>query len=158
MEHRFENYCKDCQNIENYDKALADNFIRWHCHHRRGELISAEELIATGQYYNRPSDELIFLTESEHHFLHQIGKRHTEETKKKISEAAKGKPKSDEHKKKISEGHKGVYPSEETKKKMSESHKGNKASKGMHWYNNSKINKLCFECPEGFVPGRLKRK
>ena len=27
-------YCKDYENIENYDKALADNFKGWHCHHR----------------------------------------------------------------------------------------------------------------------------
>lgn len=40
--------------------------------------------------------------------------------------------------------------SEETKKKMSESRKGT------HWYNNGKINIRSKECPEGFVPGRLK--
>lgn len=47
---------------------------------------------------------------------------HSEETKKKISEAVKGKkrkPHSDETKKKLSEAHKGKHHSEETRKKMS---------------------------------------
>jgi group I intron endonuclease len=47
----------------------------------------------------------------------------SDETKKKIGEAHKGvpKPKSEEHKRKISETKRGVILSEETKKKMSES-------------------------------------
>ena len=28
-------YCKDYENIENYEKALADNFKGWDCHHRK---------------------------------------------------------------------------------------------------------------------------
>lgn len=28
-------------------------------------------------------------------------------------------------------------------------------NKGKHWYNNGKINKFCYECPEGFVKGFL---
>ena len=57
--------------------------------------------------------------------------RHTEETKKKISESKKGKTLSEETKKKISEGHKGENNhnygkslSEETRNKISESLKG----------------------------------
>ena len=34
MKHNFKLYCKDYENIENYEKAKADNFIGWHCHHR----------------------------------------------------------------------------------------------------------------------------
>ncbi len=30
--------------------------------------------------------------------------------------------------------------------------KGNTFTKGMKWFNNGEINKVCFECPEGFVP------
>lgn len=30
----FEIYCKNYQYIENYEKALADNFKGWLCHHR----------------------------------------------------------------------------------------------------------------------------
>ena len=39
--------------------------------------------------------------------------------------------------------------------KISEAMKGNTHTKGMKWFNNGKINKVCFECPEGFVPGKL---
>ena len=106
------------------------------------------------------------------------GQKHSEETKKKISEAKKGKKHSEETKKKMSESKKGKYTgenspvygkhrSEETKKKISEAKKGHlvteeqknkqsKAIKGRRWYNNSKICVISYECPPGFVPGRIK--
>ena len=31
------------------------------------------------------------------------------------------------------------------------------AAKGMHWYNNNITEKLCYECPDGFIPGRIKK-
>lgn len=195
-------YCKDIENVENYEKAKADNFIGWHCHHRlethtsdgerRKVDITRKELIALDMYLNRPAEELIFLTSREHNAFKK-GQQKSEETRKKLSEAHKGKQFSEEHKKKLSEAHKGKHLSEEhknkigegnkgkqlteeTRKKMSEAakgkkfsdehrrklsesqkgkHIGNTASKGMHWFNNGKINKLCYECPDGFVPGRL---
>ena len=138
-------FCKNPENIENYDKAAADNFVGWVCHHRKGIDIPREKLKALGMYYNRPADELIFLKHSEHTSLHQKGnipwnkwkkgKKHSEESKRKMSEAKKGKKFSEEHKKKLSE-----------------------ASIGKHWYNNGKENRFCFECPPGFVIGMLKRK
>ena len=48
----------------------------------------------------------------------------SEETKRKIGEANKGKHLSEETKKKISEAKKGSHPTEETKKKISEASKG----------------------------------
>lgn len=51
-------------------------------------------------------------------------RRCSEETKKKISEANKGRKLSPEHKKKISEAHKGKKLSAETKQKISEGHRG----------------------------------
>ena len=102
-------------------------------------------------YCNRPSSELIFLTISEHQILHNKGKHRSEETKKKMSEAQKGKNISEEIKMKISESKKGKHCSEETKMKIGES------KKGMHWFNNGKISKRAKECPEGFVPGRIKK-
>lgn len=79
--------CRTCQTkdcwrdgerhlIENYDKALADEFKGWMLHHRLectidGEFAhSAEELKRLGMYYNRPYYELIYLTHSEHSKLH----------------------------------------------------------------------------------------
>ena len=160
MKHKFEKYCKDYKNIENYEKAKADNFKGWCCHHRKEAELSRKELIALGMYWHRPASELIFLTESEHKSLHykgntySLGKHLSEETKKKLSEARKGKPKSEEHKKKLSEAHKGKHHSEESKKKISEA--ARISSTGRHWYNNGQINKFCYECPDGFVLGMLK--
>ena len=145
-------FCKEPEKIENYEKALADNFKGWECHHRKGVDIPREKLKALGMYYNRPASELIFLTRSEHEILHKKGRRRSEETKKKISEAQKGKKLSEEHKKKISEAQKGKKYSEETKKKL------RLQKTGRHWYNNGKENRYCFECPDGFVPGKLKIK
>ena len=172
MKHKFERYCKEYENIENYQKALADNFVGWCCHHRKGVYIAVEKLKALGMYYNRPASELIFLTESEHDILHKKGKSLSEEHKKKLSEAHKGKHLSEEHKNKIGEAHKGKKRSEETRKKiaeakkniseetrkkMSEAKKGNTATKGMRWFNNGKINKRCYECPPGFMSGMLNK-
>ena len=167
MKHHFEKFCKDYQNIENYEKALKDNFKGWECHHRlethtpdgirRGEDIGYKELIALGMYYNRPPEELIFLTIREHNAFKK-GKQLSEEHKKKISEAMKvrttwnkGKHWSEEAKNKMAEAHKGKKMSEEAKKKMSE------ARKGMRWFNNGKINKRAKECPDGFTPGQLRK-
>ena len=92
------------------------------------------------------------------------GKHHSEEYKKKMSEANKGKYISEESKKKMSEARKGEknpnygkHFSEEHKNKLSEVHKGkNIWTKGTRWYNNGKENIRAKECPEGFVPGRLR--
>ena len=177
MKHNFEKYCKDYKNIENYDKALADNFKGWCCHHRlqtwtldgdrRDVDISMEELKTLGMYYNRPASELIFLTAAEHKSLHNegnkyfLGKHHSEESKKKNSDAHRvkyageknpmyGKKHSDETKKKMScSWDYDKHFTEETRKKIGA------ASKGKHWFTNGNENKFCYECPDGFVKGRL---
>ena len=180
MRYGYKQYCKDFENIENYEKAKKDDFKGWLCHHRLethtsdGERrlvdITVSELQALDMYYNRPSSELIFLTRNEHKSLHKP----SDETKKKISDARKGKKSSVESKKKNSEAHKGKHLSEETKKKISDARKGkpkstetrkkmgaakkgNSYAKGMHFFNNGKINIRAKECPDGFVPGRIKK-
>ena len=121
------------------------------------------ELIKIGEYFNRPAEELVFLTKSEHSILHMkgkkiwLGKHHTEETKKKMAATKQGKQCSEETKRKISalkKGNKnmlGKHHSEEAKRKMSE------ANFGKHWFNNGIKNVFARECPEGFVKGRLKK-
>ena len=178
MKHEFEKYCKDYQDIENYEKAKKDNFTGWHCHHRlethtpdgkrRDADIGYKELKALGLYYNRPAEELIFLTTREHNAFKKgkpgywkgktgpnKGKKMSEEFCRKNSESHKGKQAGENH------PMYGKKHSDETIRKMRESHKGkhvgNTATKGMHWYNNGKINKRAKECPPGFTPGRLRK-
>ncbi len=56
------------------------------------------------------------------------GRKHSEETKAKMSEVHKGKKHSEETRAKLSEANRGRKLSEETKAKMSEAHKGKKLS------------------------------
>ena len=145
---QFELYCDDIESVENYEKAKADDFRGWDCHHRlethtsdgdkRVINIYKKELIALGMYFYRPANELIFLTRKEHNRLHN---------------SFKGKHHSDESKKKLSAAHKGKHLSEETKLKISNA--ALKRNEERHWYNNGEINKFCYECPEGFVEGRI---
>ena len=82
----------------------------------------------------------------------------TEEHKKHMSDAKKGKKLSEEHRKKIADSNKGKHHSDETRQKISDSKKGKPSNiKGSKWFNDGVKNVVAFECPEGFVPGRLKR-
>lgn len=106
-------YCRDYTQIENYDEAMANETQVWDCHHklethtsdgeRRLVDISTKELKALGVYYNRPPEELIFLTQEEHHRLHRRGKILDKETKKKLSEANKGRKTPEETKRRLAE-------------------------------------------------------
>lgn len=125
--------CEDISLIENYEKAINDVTQTWDCHHRKetDEGLSVKQLKELGLYFNRPTNELIFLTSSEHISLHQKGKHTSQETRRKQSEAHKGKHLSEEHKQHIKEylllngsPFKNKCHTEESKQKMSESHKG----------------------------------
>ena len=149
---KIKSYCKDdISMIENYDKAVSDTTQMWHCHHRRETIFSKSDLIEIGEYYNRPACELIFLTSLEHNRLHKLGKCLSAETRKKLSEANKGRHFSEESCKKMSEAKKGKHFSEEHKRKLSD------VQKGTHWYNNGVKSTKAKTCPEGFVKGRIKK-
>lgn len=166
---KYKRYCKNIENVENYEKALADNFVGWCLHHRLethnsdGERrlvnISADELKSLGMYYNRQAEELLFMRVEDHISLHQKGKQgefkgrhHSVKTKKKLSKARIGMTFSKEWRERMSEAHKGSKRSEVAIDKTS------KALKGRHWFNNGKENKFCYECPDGFVPGYIHKK
>lgn len=87
-------YCKEeLSKIENYALAIADTTQTWDLHHRT-EIwwnCSAKDLIKNECYYNRKACELIFLTPSEHQRLHMKGKNHSDETRRKMSAAHKGR-------------------------------------------------------------------
>lgn len=136
-------YCTDFTKVENYELAKADMTQTWVCHHRletrfsdgtprpKSAFLGMQELIALDMYYNRPPEELIFLTRKDHMKLHNS---------------------SSVRNLKISKTNTGRSVSEEQKRKQSKSMKGKKCYK---WFNNGSVNKRAETCPEGFVPGRL---
>lgn len=179
---KIEKICKDFTKIENYEKAIADD-SRWECHHRLETHFSdgtprpanakllREELVALGMYWDRPPEELIFLSKSEHVSWHASGYnyckgRHlSEDHKQKISEGNKGKQRTSEQRERYSAAAKKRGISPETRAKMVANRHWqptaeyrnaiSKAFKNRKWWNNGVINRREFECPEGFVPGRL---
>ena len=170
-------YCNgDYTKIENFAIAVADN-KKWDCHHRletetsdgiiRPVPITQEELKALECYYNRPSSELIFLPQTKHNRLHRLGSHISEEHKKAISIKNRENAKTRcgaEMRKKLSEvakarptnPFKGKHHTEETRKMLSVNHKG--ICKNKHWFNNGIVETMDYNCPEGFIKGRLSHK
>src|SRR5574344_153204 len=87
-----EKYCKDYQNIQNYEDAVKSP-LKYDLHHRCEifESKSIRDLKEENLYYNRPPEELIFLEHRDHMSLHNKGKFVSTDTRKKMSEAQKGK-------------------------------------------------------------------
>lgn len=95
--------------IENYDAAVNDVDETWDVHHRlelhpdSSTRFTRESLIKLNLYFNVEPDKLIFLKRKEHLQMHKKGKsltenqklnrpkKLTEEHKRKISLASKGK-------------------------------------------------------------------
>jgi hypothetical protein len=88
------------------------------------------------------------------------GRRLSDETKKKLSDAHKGKKKSAAHRKKLSEAKLGKKKSDKWMSAMKGKHIGNKnPAYGKKWWTNGIESKLCKECPgEGFILGHSIRK
>lgn len=79
------------------------------------------------------------------------GKLASDETRQRMSAANKGKKITEEQKRKISATLKGRPLPESVKQKVSETMKKYK------WYNNGIMHIRAVCCPEGFVPGMLKK-
>ena len=147
-------YCKNYTRIKNYEKAVKDPNTKWDCHHifeLECPVIKAlvPDLIAYGLYYNRPAEELIFLTPQEHHKLHAdinnrfSGKKHSEESRKLMSahggNAFRGRHHTPESIEKNRLAHLGKKHSKEFGKKVTERNIGRK------WFTDGTNNKFCFE-------------
>ena len=91
------------------------------------------------------------------------GMKFSDETRKLMSKSHTGKPKPY-----VSESNRKRTVTEETKAKMRKNHKGTLGMKlssgkktaesntGRKWFNDGKVNKFTYKCPEGFTPGMKK--
>lgn len=119
--------CENISLIENYEKALNDESQTWDCHHRNEILLNKtkSELKNLGLYWNRPANELIFLTHSDHMSLHNSGNRNPMYGNGELISGDKHWLKNKGY---LIKGEKnGFYNhhhTEESKKKMSEKKKG----------------------------------
>ena len=158
--------------IENYAEALADTTQTWVCHHRR-ELeptrMTAEDLIDQGLYWNRPPEELIFLTNSDHMKLHSAGKNNpmynksswekcTEEERKiraaKYSNSMRGK---NVGRKMWNNGVVNRFQADCPGEGWTLGLLNKKT--GLRWWNNGVINTTSENCPgEGWFPGKIRKK
>ena len=146
-------FSSEIEKIENYENAKKDNFHGWNCHHRlethnsdgekRLVQLSPKELKALDMYYNRPADELIYLTVKDHTQVHSKGRPCSEAQKRKTSQSLMGHKVSEKTRKKISEKLIGTHLTEESKRKISMKLKGgNKTSfKKGHKFSQESINK-----------------
>lgn len=117
--------CEPIENVPGYWRAKNDPTQMYETHHiEEEEGKSYRDLISEGRYFNVPADKLVILTREEHKARHPI----TEEAKKKIGNANRGRKLSDAVRQKMSESHIGMKLSEDTKRKIGEAHKGKKLS------------------------------
>ena len=120
--------------METYNPIENDNL--YHSHHKN-EIKSDNHL-----------ENLEWVLVEEH--LREHKQNVSEETRRKMSEAHKGKVLSEEHRRKMSESHKGKELSEETKGKLSE------RKMGSLFWNDGTRNIRSKEWPgDGWVRGRL---
>ena len=116
-------YCSEpLENIENYDKAVADTENLWDCHHRAEILpcgvYSREDLKKVGMYWHRPASELIFLRHDEHIRIH-VSNLSTK-TRRMMAESHRGNLHSSETRLKMAESHRGRHLPDETRRKIGE--------------------------------------
>ena len=77
-ENNAKKYCsEDISLIENYNQAIADKEKMWDIHHRKEcddegrTLFTHKQLKEMNLYFNRPANELMFVTRSMHWKIHR---------------------------------------------------------------------------------------
>jgi hypothetical protein len=113
---------------------------------------------------------LIILSNALHTSLHHKNKQISEETREKLSKAHKGKLHLEKTREKSSKVHKNRMPWNKGNKKPPKPLKilsteeillftkqEKRANKGTHWFNNGEYSVMSYDCPAGFVRGRLKK-
>jgi group I intron endonuclease len=124
-------YCEILERFDNFDKALDNTKLL----DKESYYIQLFDSTNVDKGYNlcKYSTDRTGIPCSEEHKSKigksNLGKKHTEEAKKKISQTHLGKPKSDKHKEKIRIGRLGKKHSEETKKKLQQLRLNNPRSK-----------------------------
>lgn len=83
-------YCSEpLENIENYDKAVADKEYTWDCHHRAEILpcgvFTSKQLQKHGLYWHRPASELIFIQRGEHTRLHNLNQTQESQRSRRLT-------------------------------------------------------------------------
>ena len=145
--------------IENYDKAKADNFKGWICHHRLALTLDGEQvhdvksLERLGMYWNRPYYELIYVTRHEHWLLHHCGVNSHMKNGNWLDMSEDEKEDRKRRQREHSKGHKNP---DSMRKALSALRKADNAErfKNKKWYNNGVVNVRSDVCPPGFVAGR----
>lgn len=118
-------------------------------------VANPEDLVVREQFYldtHHPEYNICIIAGS------ILGIRLSEETRRKMSDAQRGRIISTEHRRKLSEAQRGKYHSTETRRKMSETHRG----KRNHFYgrhHSEEIRKKISEAGKGrFVSEETRRK
>lgn len=107
--------CEDISKIENYKQALNAK-TTWDVHHKREitENKTSQQLIDESLYFNRPANELIFLSRKEHIRIHREHNLHALDNWIKAgSDATRNVPKTEDHKQKLSESLKEYFKTHE---------------------------------------------
>ena len=107
--------CEDISKIENYKQALNAK-TTWDVHHKREitENKTSQQLIDESLYFNRPANELIFLSRKEHIRIHREHNLHALDNWIKAgSDATRNVSKTEDHKQKLSESLKEYFKTHE---------------------------------------------
>ena len=162
------NWRKAIKHFESTGELPKDRKPYTYCMHHKDDSLKTNNI---ERYIQWNIEDLEIVTYGEHTKIHNA----TRDYKKGEEHSLYGIKFSDEHRKHLSENHAdfkgenhplwgkhlyackednpnyGSHRNDDTKAKMSES------QKGRHYYNNGINEVKIYQCPEGYVPGRIKK-